>query len=188
MLPLEVAALPDPHRRPRLRGFIEPADSYFRTRPRGSQLGALASDQSRPLPSRATLEERAAELALRYPDEIPRPPHWTGFAVHAQTIEFWRGRPDRLHDRALYIRSDIRTPGGWERSRILTHSTDIRAACSVWKFRPHCRPRHKKTDFFPALLPDWEGCAIIKPLFLLKRFCGPRCLFRGFYRQVPSQA
>jgi pyridoxamine 5'-phosphate oxidase len=92
------------------------ADSYFRTRPRGSQLGALASDQSRPLPSRATLEERAAELALRYPDEIPRPPHWTGFAVHAQTIEFWRGRPDRLHDRILYTRSDIRTPGGWERS------------------------------------------------------------------------
>lgn len=92
------------------------ADAYFRSRPRGSQLGALASDQSRPLASRATLEARAAELALRYPGEIPRPPHWTGFAVHARTIEFWRSRPDRLHDRILYTRVDIPTQRGWERS------------------------------------------------------------------------
>jgi pyridoxamine 5'-phosphate oxidase len=88
------------------------ADAYYRSRPRGSQLGALASDQSRPLPSRATLEARAVDLALRYPGNIPRPPHWTGFAVHAQTIEFWRSRPDRLHDRMLYTRS----PNGWQRT------------------------------------------------------------------------
>jgi pyridoxamine 5'-phosphate oxidase len=88
------------------------ADAYFRSRARGSQLGALASDQSRPLPDRATLEARAAELAALYPDEIPRPPHWTGFALHAQSIEFWRSRPDRLHDRMLYIRIQ----GGWKRN------------------------------------------------------------------------
>jgi pyridoxamine 5'-phosphate oxidase len=88
------------------------ADAYFRSRPRGSQLGAVASDQSRPLPSRGTLEARTVDLALRYPGDIPRPPHWTGFAVHAQTIEFWRSRPDRLHDRMLYSRS----PNGWQRT------------------------------------------------------------------------
>lgn len=88
------------------------ADSYFHSRTRGSQIGALASDQSRPLAGRATLEARAAEIAALYPDEIPRPPHWTGFAVHARTIEFWRSRPDRLHDRMLYTR----IPEGWKRS------------------------------------------------------------------------
>ena len=88
------------------------ADAYFRSRARGSQLGAVASDQSRPLPDRAILETRAAELAERYPSEIPRPPHWTGFAVYARTIEFWRSRPDRLHDRMLYTR----TPQAWQRT------------------------------------------------------------------------
>jgi pyridoxamine 5'-phosphate oxidase len=88
------------------------ADAYFHSRARGSQLGALASDQSRPLTSRATLEARAAELARIYPGEIPRPPHWTGFALHAQAIEFWQSRQDRLHDRILYTRSS----GGWERT------------------------------------------------------------------------
>jgi pyridoxamine 5'-phosphate oxidase len=92
------------------------ADTYFHSRARGSQLGALASEQPRPLISRAILEARAAELDRLYPGEIPRPPHWTGFALHAQVIEFWRSRQDRLHDRVLYTRDFSRTPGGWERS------------------------------------------------------------------------
>jgi pyridoxamine 5'-phosphate oxidase len=90
----------------------ERADVYFHSRARGSQLGALASDQSRPLPDRATLEARAAECALRYPGEVPRPPYWRGFAVRPEAIEFWRGRPDRLHDRMLYTR----LPDGWQRT------------------------------------------------------------------------
>jgi pyridoxamine 5'-phosphate oxidase len=88
------------------------ADAYFHSRTRGSQLGALASDQSRPLISRAALEARAAELARLYPGEIPRASHWTGFALQAQAIEFWRSRQDRLHDRMLYSRFSA----GWERS------------------------------------------------------------------------
>ena len=104
-------------RQVRIEGIVsevpsEQADLYFHTRARGSQIGALASDQSRPLNHRSTLEARAAEIAALFPGEVPRPPHWTGFAVHAQTIEFWRSRVDRLHDRMLYTR----IPGGWQRS------------------------------------------------------------------------
>ena len=103
-------------RQVRIEGVVsevpsQQADLYFQSRARGSQIGALASDQSRPLNDRATLEARAAEIAALYPGEVPRPPHWTGFAVHAHTIEFWQGRADRLHDRMLYTR----IPGGWER-------------------------------------------------------------------------
>ena len=87
------------------------ADAYFRSRVRGSQLGAQASDQSRPLPSRSILESRVAEMARRYPDGVPRPPHWTGFAVLAESIEFWHSQTDRLHDRVLFTR----VPGGWTR-------------------------------------------------------------------------
>jgi pyridoxamine 5'-phosphate oxidase len=101
----------------RIEGLVselppQQADVYFHSRARGSQIGALASDQSRPLADRATLEARATEIAALYPDEVPRPPHWTGFAVLAHTIEFWQSRADRLHDRMLYTR----IPGGWERS------------------------------------------------------------------------
>jgi pyridoxamine 5'-phosphate oxidase len=92
----------------------ERATAYFHSRSRESQLSAAASEQSRPLVDRATLELRAAELAQRYPGEVPRPPHWTGFAVHAERIEFWRSGAHRLHDRMLYVRAGER----WERTRL----------------------------------------------------------------------
>ena len=89
----------------------EEADSYFASRPRISRLGAWASDQSRPLPSRAELEDRVAALDARYPDEaIPRPPHWSGYRVIPRAIEFWQDMPYRLHDRRVYARREER----WE--------------------------------------------------------------------------
>jgi pyridoxamine 5'-phosphate oxidase len=82
------------------------ADEYYQSRPRGSQIGAWASDQSRPLPDRPTLEARVAEVESRYPEgEIPRPPHWTGFRVVPERVEFWQGMPYRLHDRLIYERA-----------------------------------------------------------------------------------
>jgi pyridoxamine 5'-phosphate oxidase len=83
------------------------ADAYFATRPRGSQLGAWASLQSEPLDARATLELRLAEVTDRFGDgPVPRPPRWGGWRIALHRLELWQGRPDRLHDRALY------TPAG----------------------------------------------------------------------------
>jgi pyridoxamine 5'-phosphate oxidase len=80
--------------------------AYFRTRPHGSQLGAWASSQSTVVTSRAELDRAYEELAARYPEgeQVPVPPHWGGFRVVPETVEFWQGRENRLHDRLRYVR------------------------------------------------------------------------------------
>jgi pyridoxamine 5'-phosphate oxidase len=89
--------------------------AYFRSRPRGAQLSALASRQSHVVASRAVLERAVADLNRRYPREVPLPGDWGGYALRPRWIEFWEGRADRLHDRLRYVRM---RGGGWRTERL----------------------------------------------------------------------
>lgn len=106
-------------RQVRIEGAIEKvsaeeSDAYFDSRPLGSRLGAWASPQSMPLPNRLTLATKVAAIVLRYGKHPPRPPHWGGYRVLPDAIEFWQGRRNRLHDRLLYTKQ----AGGWKIERL----------------------------------------------------------------------
>ena len=92
------------------------SDAYFSSRPLGSQLGAIASNQSEVIPSREVLEKRLTDLEKKYKDTLPkRPEHWGGIIVRPQQIEFWQGRPNRLHDRLRY---DLTSGSTWTAERL----------------------------------------------------------------------
>jgi pyridoxamine 5'-phosphate oxidase len=110
----------DLQRQVRLTGAVSKldaadSDAYFASRPHGSQIGALASPQSQVVADRAALEAARDALAARYPDDVRRPESWGGYVVTPDSVEFWQGRPDRLHDRLRYRRA---ADGAWVTERL----------------------------------------------------------------------
>jgi pyridoxamine 5'-phosphate oxidase len=112
-------------RQVRVRGNVTPvsdaeADAYWATRARPAQLGAWASQQSRPLPDRLAFEKKIAEFGLKFGlGKVPRPPHWSGWRVEPLAIEFWRDRPFRLHERLVFTRASQEGAGeGWTTHRL----------------------------------------------------------------------
>ena len=112
---------PELERQVRVEGTIErvssdESDSYFASRPRGSQLGAWASPQSSPVESREDLERRWKEVETRFRDveAVPRPPHWGGYRLRPSMVEFWQGRESRLHDRMAFFKEN----SGWTKGRL----------------------------------------------------------------------
>lgn len=110
---------PELERQVRVEGRVEPvaaavSDAYFASRPYPSRIGAWASLQSQPLDGKATLVARAAGFSAKYLHDVPRPPSWGGYGLIPERMEFWQGRPSRLHDRVLYLPQ----AGQWQRTRL----------------------------------------------------------------------
>jgi pyridoxamine 5'-phosphate oxidase len=107
-------------RQVRIEGSVEQvseaeSEDYFQTRPLGSKIGAWASNQSEAVESRDVLEQRYADLSERYGEDVPRPPHWGGYRIRPEVIEFWQGRDNRLHDRLRYR---LQADGTWVIERL----------------------------------------------------------------------